>query len=196
MSYSHSTSSRSYYSSSSGGGPRQTQVTERRTVIGPDGHPQTETRSYSGGLEGGIGGFTKKLGGWIDEGTRAVNTVTSHMNSMGIGNDGSFFKVKSRPVEARYKRGWGGGSTREDRYKPPQKLSATNYKDIKAECLSKGLLFEDPDFEAVDKSIFYSRTPPRPFDWKRPPVSTHTDSSFHLFSLCNVPWSTDDNVPS
>jgi hypothetical protein len=177
MSYSHS-SSRSYYSSSSGGGPRQTQVTERKTVIGPDGQPHTETRSYTQGLEsgggGGFGGFASRLGGWIDDGARVVTTVTNEIDKMGLGgNDGGgFFKVRSKPTEARYKKGWGGGSTRSDRYKPPQTLSAKDFKGIKAECLAKGMLFEDPDFEAVDKSIFYSRTPPRPFEWKRPPVST------------------------
>jgi len=138
-------------------------------VIGPDGRPQTETRTYSSGVEGGLGGFTKKIGGWIDDGARAVNTVAGELNKMGLGPEGGLFKVKAKPTEARYKRGWGGGSTRMDRYKPPQKLEAKNYKGIKAECLSKGILFEDPDFEAVDKSIFYSRTPPRPFEWKRPP---------------------------
>ena len=34
-----------------------------------------------------------------------------------------------------------------------------------------GSLFEDADFPAVDKSIFFSRSLPKPFVWKRPHVS-------------------------
>ena len=37
--------------------------------------------------------------------------------------------------------------------------------------LAAGTLFEDPTFPASDSSIFYSRRPPRPFEWKRPTVS-------------------------
>ncbi|XP_021935909.1 calpain-A-like isoform X5 [Zootermopsis nevadensis] len=39
---------------------------------------------------------------------------------------------------------------------------------IRDRCLEEGTLFEDPDFPAVDSSIFFSKTPPRPFEWKRP----------------------------
>merc|ERR1712015_313894 len=33
---------------------------------------------------------------------------------------------------------------------------------------ASGKLWEDPLFPASDASIFYSRRPPRPFEWKRP----------------------------
>lgn len=42
------------------------------------------------------------------------------------------------------------------------------YSDIKRHCLKEGVLFEDPDFPAVDDSLFFSKKPPRPFAWKRP----------------------------
>jgi hypothetical protein len=42
---------------------------------------------------------------------------------------------------------------------------------IRDQCLEKGTLFEDPEFPAEDTSIFLSKTPPRPFEWKRPMVS-------------------------
>lgn len=43
--------------------------------------------------------------------------------------------------------------------------------DIKKHCAKQGVLFEDPDFPAVDESMFFSKKPPRPFVWKRPKVS-------------------------
>ena len=49
--------------------------------------------------------------------------------------------------------------------------NGTPFADIKKHCLKEGVLFEDPDFPAVDESLFFSRKPPRPFVWKRPNVS-------------------------
>eukprot|EP00794_Sanderia_malayensis_P020617 gene20617-22652_t len=42
------------------------------------------------------------------------------------------------------------------------------YADIKNKCLQEGTLFEDPEFPAVDTSLFFGRKPPKPFVWKRP----------------------------
>lgn len=44
------------------------------------------------------------------------------------------------------------------------------YVDIKKHCVKEGVLFEDPDFPAVDSSLFFSKKPPKPFVWKRPKV--------------------------
>lgn len=46
--------------------------------------------------------------------------------------------------------------------------NGVSYGDLKKHCLKEGVLFEDPDFPAVDESMFFSRKPPRPFVWKRP----------------------------
>ena len=46
--------------------------------------------------------------------------------------------------------------------------NGTSYADIKAQCLKNEDLYEDPDFPAVDSSLFFSKKPPRPFVWKRP----------------------------
>nr|XP_022332390.1 calpain-B-like isoform X22 [Crassostrea virginica] len=43
-----------------------------------------------------------------------------------------------------------------------------NYEEIKEQLLNEEALFEDPEFPAEDSSIFYSREPPRAFEWKRP----------------------------
>ena len=45
-----------------------------------------------------------------------------------------------------------------------------NYADIVKECKAGGRLFEDPEFRAVDDSVFFSKSPVRAFEWKRPKV--------------------------
>ncbi|XP_004085095.1 calpain-9 [Oryzias latipes] len=42
------------------------------------------------------------------------------------------------------------------------------FEQLRQECLQKGVLFEDPDFPAVDSSLFYSQTVPVQIQWKRP----------------------------
>ena len=46
-----------------------------------------------------------------------------------------------------------------------------DFDSIRDACLRDGRLFEDPDFPAEDSSIFFSKRPPKPFEWKRPHVS-------------------------
>lgn len=43
----------------------------------------------------------------------------------------------------------------------------SKYDRIKSECKRKGVLWEDPDFQAVQSSVFYYQTPPFTFQWKR-----------------------------
>ncbi|GFO35614.1 calpain-a, partial [Plakobranchus ocellatus] len=57
---------------------------------------------------------------------------------------------------------------RSERKNPFAGLAEQNYDDIKKTCLEQGIQFEDPEFPAVDTSIFFSSKPPRPFEWKRP----------------------------
>lgn len=44
----------------------------------------------------------------------------------------------------------------------------SSYERIKAECKKKNVLWEDPDFPAIQTSVFYHQTPPFIFQWKRP----------------------------
>ncbi|XP_059481918.1 calpain-B isoform X3 [Neocloeon triangulifer] len=39
---------------------------------------------------------------------------------------------------------------------------------LRDDCLASGALFEDPEFPCTDTSIFFSRRPPRSFEWLRP----------------------------
>ncbi|KAH8303716.1 hypothetical protein KR018_001977 [Drosophila ironensis] len=43
----------------------------------------------------------------------------------------------------------------------------TKYERILGECQTKSILWEDPDFPAVQSSVFYYQTPPFTFQWKR-----------------------------
>jgi len=47
------------------------------------------------------------------------------------------------------------------------------YENIRRECLSKGILYEDPEFPASDSSLFYSQIPTMKIEWKRPHVCMH-----------------------
>jgi len=68
----------------------------------------------------------------------------------------------------RYSSGWKLTNETRQPGEPPMKLEGKSYEEIRAQCLKEGRLFEDPDFPAVDKSVFFSHNPPQPFDWKRP----------------------------
>ncbi|KAK9510521.1 hypothetical protein O3M35_005286 [Rhynocoris fuscipes] len=50
----------------------------------------------------------------------------------------------------------------------PRPDAVQDFNKLRDQCLDKGVLFEDPDFPATDSSIFYSKLPPKPFEWKRP----------------------------
>lgn len=46
-----------------------------------------------------------------------------------------------------------------------------DFYKIRDDCLRNSILWEDPEFPAVDKSLYYSKLPDRHFEWKRPMVS-------------------------
>jgi len=74
---------------------------------------------------------------------------------------------------SRYTSGWGSryaGSSQSESGSSAT-MHGKSFDEIKAHCLREKKLFEDPDFPALDSSIFFSRSPPRPFEWKRPSVS-------------------------
>lgn len=43
----------------------------------------------------------------------------------------------------------------------------SKYDRIKTDCKKKNVQWEDPDFQAVQTSVFYYQTPPFTFQWKR-----------------------------
>lgn len=135
--------------------------TTRTVVHGPGGSTTiTERTSYSSGggdfggdFGGGFGGDSFFQDGFGSSGHRFHTDI-------GGGGGGR-----------RFKSGWGsrhGGSEPTRPTGPPMKLEGKTYDEIKAQCLRENRLFDDPDFPAMDSSVFPSKMPPRPFDWKRP----------------------------
>ncbi|XP_061172461.1 calpain-B-like isoform X3 [Saccostrea echinata] len=124
------------------------------------GPPKVQTKTYTygddsggssvnGGVNfgGGGGRFQIRIGGAREDGT-----------------DQPSFSVPAfsqRPQVI-------GRSTRKEKKDPFSGVINQSYDVIKKKCLEEGCLFEDPEFEAEDSSIFFSRAPPRPFEWKRP----------------------------
>lgn len=49
--------------------------------------------------------------------------------------------------------------------------SNSDYEAIVRHCVKNETLWEDPEFPAVQSSVFYHQTPPFTFQWKRPHVS-------------------------
>jgi len=138
--------------------------TTRTVVHGPGGSTTvTEHTSYSGG---GGGDNFGDFGDFGDFGGGSKFHDGFGSSGHDIGGSSGGRRVKS---------GWGtrhGGSEPTRPTGPPMKLQGKTYDEIKAQCLRENRLFEDPDFPAIDSSVFPSKLPPRPFDWKRPSVST------------------------
>ena len=49
---------------------------------------------------------------------------------------------------------------------------STEYEDIVSYCLKSGELWQDPDFQATQSSLYYHQNPSLTFQWKRPHVSS------------------------
>ncbi|XP_076176529.1 calpain A isoform X2 [Ptiloglossa arizonensis] len=48
------------------------------------------------------------------------------------------------------------------------RAAVQDFNTLRRECLSAGVLFEDPEFPPVDSSLFFSKRPDRYIEWKRP----------------------------
>ena len=47
---------------------------------------------------------------------------------------------------------------------------ASDFENIVRQCLKNGELWEDPEFPALQSSVFYYQSTPSTFEWKRPMV--------------------------
>ncbi|CAH2061915.1 unnamed protein product, partial [Iphiclides podalirius] len=57
------------------------------------------------------------------------------------------------------------GETRPTSFGP---ATYQDFKDIRSRCLADGRLFEDPEFPAIDRSLYYKERLDRPITWLRP----------------------------
>ena len=190
-------SSRVVFSSSSSGGQGQTEVTEIRTYTDADGNKRTESRTRTtnkfdsqpgnfgvaeniGDLNLGQGskmnmhyGLRSTYGG-DGEANYRRGAAPSQPETRGGTKSAAGIRLNRAPAVrsgSRYSKGWGSQRQHTRPTAQPMQTAGKTFEQIKAECLRSGQLFEDPDFPAIDASIFYSRKPPRSFVWKRPGVS-------------------------
>ncbi|TKR94293.1 hypothetical protein L596_008592 [Steinernema carpocapsae] len=52
--------------------------------------------------------------------------------------------------------------------RPSRPVSSIDFYEERDKCLAENRLFEDPDFLADDSSLYFSRSPPKYVEWKRP----------------------------
>lgn len=72
------------------------------------------------------------------------------------------------------------GETRPSSFGP---ATYQDFKEIRSRCLSDGRLFEDPEFPAVDRSLYYKESLDRPITWLRPGVSVLNNVKLEPFCL-------------
>ncbi|XP_018913124.1 calpain-B isoform X3 [Bemisia tabaci] len=53
-------------------------------------------------------------------------------------------------------------------FRPRSDAGVQDFYELRDRCLANGTLFEDPDFPCDDTSIFFSKPPTKPFEWRRP----------------------------
>jgi hypothetical protein len=115
---------------------------------------------------------THQVGSRVQSRMTTVVTTTTH----GVNGDGvqatSASVLEAGEGCSRFSSGWGSRfDSRRAAVVAPS--DGRTFAEIRAQCLKERRLFEDPDFPAKDSSIFFSRAPPRPFQWKRPGVSCY-----------------------
>ncbi|XP_052700294.1 calpain-B-like isoform X1 [Crassostrea angulata] len=123
------------------------------------GPPKVETKTFTYGGDGGSsvnGGINIQGGGG-----------RFRIRMGGGGEDGGDQPSYSAPAFSQRPQVIGRPS-RKDKKDPFSGVINQSYDEIKKRCQEEGCLFEDPEFDAEDSSIFFSRAPPRPFEWKRP----------------------------
>ncbi|XP_056021329.1 calpain-B-like isoform X22 [Ostrea edulis] len=143
--------------------PYTTKTTRTIRTFYSDGRgpPRVETKTYSYGDDSGGG---TSVNGGINIGGGGGRYQIRIGRGGEDGSDQPSFSVPAfsqRPQVL-------GRATRKEKKDPFSGVINQSYDEIKKKCLEEGILFEDPEFEAEDSSIFFSRAPPRPFEWKRP----------------------------
>ncbi|XP_046375985.1 calpain-B-like isoform X5 [Haliotis rufescens] len=151
------------------------------------GPPKMDTKTYSFGGDGGpsvgMGGGEFNIGFGSSFGDRGMR-FSQGGDAGGGGSSSGGFSIPGGYRFSGFTQGGGGQgghgrhcsrepdiggrATRKEKKNPFAGVVNQKYADIKAKCLQEGILFEDPEFPTVDSSIFFSRAPPRPFEWKRP----------------------------
>eukprot|EP00105_Crassostrea_gigas_P020939 XP_011439866.1 PREDICTED: calpain-B isoform X15 [Crassostrea gigas] len=70
--------------------------------------------------------------------------------------------------QSSYRNAIGGRHSRKEDKDLISGIKKQHFEEIREQCAAEETLFEDPEFPSEDSSIFFSREPPRAFEWKRP----------------------------
>lgn len=70
--------------------------------------------------------------------------------------------------QSSYRNAIGGRHSRKEDKDLISGIRKQHFEEIREQCAAEETLFEDPEFPSEDSSIFFSREPPRAFEWKRP----------------------------
>ncbi|KAL3874806.1 hypothetical protein ACJMK2_037772 [Sinanodonta woodiana] len=140
---------------------QSTRTTTRVVRIG-GGPPKVETKTYTYGGDSGSG----QADGGMNFGIKSP--FGFHKIRIGGDVDGDSCGGTSHTLSCTQRPSVVGRSTRKDKKNPFAGIVNQNYEEIRKTCKEENCLFEDPEFPAEDGSIFFSRRPPRPFEWKRP----------------------------
>merc|ERR1712002_1044029 len=68
----------------------------------------------------------------------------------------------------RYQSGWKDAQQDHKISTRVAQVQAQSFEEIRNQCLEQGALWQDPDFPAVNQSVYYSTSLPQSFQWKRP----------------------------
>ncbi|KAJ9595245.1 hypothetical protein L9F63_013455 [Diploptera punctata] len=92
-----------------------------------------------------------------DSWTRGTYHFLNRLLKSGLSASGDFY----HPAHSIFKLGERGSGLR-------ARGQVQDFFKLREQCLEEGTLFEDPEFPAEDSSIFFSKSPPKPFEWRRP----------------------------
>ena len=141
--------------------PYRTTRTVKTIITDGSGRQRVETKTFTDGDDDDSSGFSS---GFKSRFGNMKISFGGGDDSGGSSGYSSRYSHTQRPTVI-------GRSSRKERKNPFAGYEKQSYEEIVRKCQAEGILFEDPEFPAEDNSIFFSRQPPRPFEWKRPSVS-------------------------
>ncbi|XP_074099378.1 calpain A isoform X4 [Cotesia typhae] len=99
--------------------------------------------------------------------TRACYNLLSRHLRGGLSGSGDIY----HPGKATFKLGEKGSGYR-------AQGAIQDFNSLRQQCLSQGVLFEDPEFPATDSSLYFSKRPDRYIEWRRPMEITDNPQLF------------------
>ncbi|XP_076636733.1 calpain-A-like isoform X6 [Colletes latitarsis] len=97
----------------------------------------------------------------VPSGKGSLNSESKFLNVKKMSKDKGIKTTKNFIRKSCYNLGEKGSGFR-------PRAAVQDFNTIRRECLSTGRLFEDPEFPTADSSLYFSKSPDRHIEWKRP----------------------------